>query len=176
MSDIKDNWAILPLRTARNVFIYYIALFIFGLLISIVAILPEFEIVWPNTILSDAVFGSLGISLVSGSIFYIRKMYKTCINQNVLKSGETNTDKYRELGTIIYFTVRPVFTLGFALLIVVGLKSGLIAVTLNAKELSRGFVYLCMFFSFICGFSSGKLINYIEEKGTGFFPKILPKE
>ena len=165
MSGRNDTWVVLSTKAVNYIFLYYAILLISGLFVSVWVILQATSPSTYNDNLRNAIFGSLGISAVGSSVYYIRKMYKTCIKQNVCKPNDNQGAKYREIGTQIYFVIRPIFALGFSVLVVVGLSSGLITITVKSKELSHGFVFVCMFLSFFCGFSSGRFINVLESRG-----------
>lgn len=116
-----------------------------------------------------SILGCITFSLLGSSIFYIRKLYKSCINLDVVEP-ETNEDKIREVGVIFYYLLRPIFSIGLAFLLYISLKIGVNAMTKNSI-LEDGFVYTCMFFSFFIGYSSGDVIDKLEKVGKNIVEK-----
>ena len=117
-----------------------------------------------------AIFGSISINLMGCSIFYIRKIYKILLSSSftVQSKGSLKT-----LGTILYFIMRPVFSICFTLLLIIGLKAGLINIFQNNNTINSSFTDLCMFISFFIGFSSGKFLESIEKKSENIAESLL---
>jgi len=163
----NEEWLKLSNTRVRVIIIYYCILLVLGIVGSIFALLSELNkwvgITETSTI---ALIGSLSISTIGSSTFYIRKMYKKCINSEINQPGDGIGDKIQQLGVTVYFAIRPVFALGFSILVVIGLKAGMLTMAQNDSTLSVGFIYTAMFFSFFCGFSSGELINILERFGS----------
>jgi hypothetical protein len=163
----NEEWLKLSNKRVRAIIVYYCILLVLGILGSIFALLSELNkwvgITDTSTI---ALIGSLSISTIGSSTFYIRKMYKKCINSEVNQPGNEFNDKLQQLGVTVYFVIRPVFALGFSILVIIGLKAGILIMAQNDSILSSGFIYSAMFFSFFCGFSSGELINILERFGS----------
>ena len=97
--------------------------------------------------------------------YYIRKLYKNCIQAKVLIPSKEHSDILKKIGSFVYFSLRPIFALGFSLLVIVGLNAGKITIVGKAVPLNNGFIFISMFLSFFVGFSSGKLIKALEKKG-----------
>lgn len=114
-------------------------------------------------IFESALVGSMSIAISASAIAYIRKLYKLCFSY---ASSQDNDDQLhlKQLGTAFYFFTRPLFAVAFAILIVVGMRSGMVAAS-KAVTFDEGFVYVCMFFSFYAGFLSGEAIKNIERYG-----------
>ena len=91
----------------------------------------------------------------------MRKIYKSCINQ-VFLSPEVDQEK-EEIGVLAYYLLRPIFAIGFSLLIVLSLRTGFQIVTIIDEELNSGYIYLVMLLSFFAGFSSGDILNYLDK-------------
>jgi len=108
------------------------------------------------------------------SIFYIRKLYKLCF-LDYLQQPSTDSENtlLRRLGTTAYFLTRPVFSLGFAILIVIVLSSTFSLTNKKPLELDTGFIYLTMFVSFFGGFLSGHFIKVLETKGEDILNRQL---
>jgi hypothetical protein len=152
---ITKNWVIL-------IFIYYTFLFTCSLFLTC------YTLLWDGMrelgILKQSIIGSAGISLAAAAAAYVRKLYKLCFN---ISSDHENADQLflKRLGTVVYFLVRPLFSILFAILVVVATRSGIILSTSNPVELDEGFLYLTMASSFYVGFLSGNFIKKLESEG-----------
>jgi uncharacterized membrane protein (DUF485 family) len=112
------------------------------------------------------------MAMNGSSIFYIRKLYKLCFDNEKLEIN--NTNHYKEiLATVIYFIARPLFSIGFAVLLVIGFKSGFMATTLTEVKLNEGFIFMTMFISFFIGFLTSQFIKKLEHDGSKVI-NILP--
>lgn len=158
-------------------FIYYFLLFTIGFSGAIFAILPHPIISFYNSTIKVspfllAVIGSIGMALNGSSIFYIRKLYKLCFVEPI---GEDKLHgNYKEnLGSVVYFLTRPIFSIGFSILIVIGLKTGLMISSEAGANIANGFVYECMFISFFVGFLAGNFIKNLEHYGNNIINKAL---
>jgi hypothetical protein len=145
-------------------FLYYFFILIVGVVLAIVALLPEIVYEAPQSVLYLAIIGSVGMATNGSAIFYIRKLYKLCFADNLYLADEENSYAKR-LGTIIYFVGRPIFSIGFSIIVVIGLRSGFLLTTKGPVELNDGFVYMAMFFSFFVGFLSGRFVKQLEKIG-----------
>ncbi len=153
-------------------YLYYFIIFLTGFLASVFAICPRLLGSKQFDIFETALIGAIGMALNGSSIFYTRKLYKSTISGRLLVSEE-RADFIERLGKGTYFFARPLFAMGFAVLIVVGLQSGFIVSLTDKTTLDEGFVYLVMFLSFFVGFLSGRFIKYLEKKGSSFVGTIV---
>lgn len=145
-------------------FLYYFLFLIGGVVLAIIALLPEMVYESAKSVTHLAVMGSIGMAANGAAIFYIRKLYKLCFTKKLdLASGENLY--VRKLGTVVYFIGRPLFSIGFSILVVIGLRSGFLLTMDGPLELNSGFVYVTMFLSFFVGFSSGRFIKQLEQSG-----------
>jgi hypothetical protein len=158
------EWFKLSYRSIVILFVIYCGFILIGLALSIVVVLHEYSFVNPYPILMKAVLGSFGISLVGSSLFYSRKLYKASIGQQV-SQPQPSDDSLRQLGVFMYFLLRPIFALCFAFLIILFFKVSLLIVAVKDQTFSDGFIYLSMFMSFFAGFSSGDILQVLEEIG-----------
>lgn len=142
-------------------FIYYAFLALSGCLVSAAIFIPGpfayFDF------LGLAIVGSISMACSGSAIFYFRKLYKSLLNGSLT---ETNAvDDLKALATYAYFVARPLFSVIFALLIAIGLKSGLALSGAGAAAIGYGYVQMTMFFSFFVGFLSGRFIRKLETLG-----------
>lgn len=168
---MQKEWLILSRQKIKWLIGYYIILFFFGIGLTIFSLLYEnITLPFVMSISLISIIGGFGTALIGSSIFYLRKLYKACINKEM--SSPTNEDeKLRELGVCAYYYLRPLFAIGFSILIHVALKSSVHIITVKETRLDEGFIYLTMFLSFFAGFAAGDLITYIEDKSVELVTK-----
>jgi len=181
MIDEKKNTdIILTYKAVVFISIYYLFVFILGIYFSLKTLLFYLSLVDDVSNISNVllltILGSLGMSCIGSSIFYSRKIYKYCINSINLTSPEINFKNIKCLGSFFYYISRPLFSIGFSLLIIVGLLSGFMISSSNKIALTQGFIYINMFLSFFSGFSAGSMIRSLEKKGDLLIKKITKGE
>jgi len=144
------------------IFIYYALLFIASLASAGYVLFDGIS--FSTDIFKQALLGSASIALAAACAAYIRKLYKLCFN---FSSSQDGADQLflKRLGTIVYFVVRPLFSILFSVLVVAGVRSGVILSSSSALKMDEGFVYLTMVSSFYVGFLSGDYIKRLESKG-----------
>jgi len=147
-----------------TLFVFYTLFILVGLALSALGILHEYTFLKDYPIIIIALFGSFGISLMGSSIFYSRKLYKHSINPDI-SFPLTEKDKLKQTGIFMYFFLRPLFSICFALLIILGFKVSITIISVKDETLNTGFIYLTMFLSFFAGFSSGDILSVLEEIG-----------
>jgi hypothetical protein len=160
-------------KWVMGIFIYYLSIFLVGCTGSIYVLALDGAIDLNH--FQRALLGAMSISLAAASASYIRKLYKLCFNF----SSEQNDDDQlflKRLGTVVYFIVRPMFSVLFAILVVTGMRSGIILSTSPEIAIDEGFVYLTMVSSFYIGFLSGDFIKKLESKGKEKLDSLLNKE
>jgi hypothetical protein len=167
----KNIWFKLSLKSIQALRIYYFIVFAIGLIglgFFFFFILPLAGIL----IFQKSLIASIFIALTGSTVFYHRKLYKACINLD-LTIPTTEEDSIREKGVKTYFILRPLFSIIFALLFNIILIIGIKISTEQTFQLTEGFIYTNLFFSFFAGFSSGDIIDKLEEKGANIVNKII---
>lgn len=155
-------------------YVYYSVIFVIGNCLSLFSITPITFLSIPFGFLELGIIGGIGMSCLGSSIYYIRKLYKSCINGAIVLDS-TEAGFLNRLGTVTYYLARPFFSVGFSILIVVGLLSGFMAVSIKDIELKQGFVYVIMFCSFFTGFLAGRFVKILETEGVGFLKRLRPE-
>ena len=107
--------------------------------------------------------GSFLSAVLGSAVYYGRKLYKSCIRGDF---DLTDSLTRKELGAAAYFVSRPMFSCAFAFLAVVSLKAENQFVSPGGVIQTQNFMYVCMFVSFLSGFSAGKVIAALEKKGA----------
>jgi hypothetical protein len=166
----KNIWFRLSRKSIQSLKAYYYIVFAIGVLglgTFFFFILSSDYI----TVLQKSLIASIFIALTGSTVFYHRKLYKACINLDFVLPT-TEEDLIRENGIKTYFILRPLFSIIFAILFNIILIGG-IKVSTEQFQLKDGFIYTSMFFSFFAGFSSGDIIDKLEEKGANIVKKII---
>ncbi len=152
---ITNNWVVI-------IFIYYLVLFLAS------SIGTGYVLFYGGSLNIDvfkqALLGSASIALAAASASYIRKLYKLCFNFSSEQDGDDQLFLKR-MGTVVYFIIRPLFSILFSALVVAGIRSGIILSSSSELKLDEGFIYLTMVSSFYVGFLSGDFIKKLESKG-----------
>ena len=161
----KRAWFKLTIAKIRILFCYYIVLFHVGLVLCLYTFFNDCFI-FKFSISQLALIGSIGTSILGCSIFYLRKLYKSCIGADIEIVDASKTDS-QVMGVYFYFLLRPLFSVAFALLIFVSIKSGMYVITNPKNEnelLDTGFIFFTMVVSFFGGFGAGDFLNILEDK------------
>lgn len=168
---MSKEWFILSMQKIKRLIRYYIFLFFFGLAFVLFSLLNEnFTHLFSLSISLISIIGGFGTALTGSSIFYLRKLYKASINKE-MTPPKNEDEKIRELGIYAYYYLRPLFAIGFSILIHIALKSGVQIITVKETMLDEGFIYLTMFLSFFAGTASGDILTYIESKSAEWVTK-----
>lgn len=184
------HWRKITIKGIVGILIFYCVLHILGILIiftitTFVNLDPEYinKLNPPNLLFNKSLskfnyhnislIGSLGSTLVGSSIFYIRKVYKLCIEKQFSEPTACNNDKLQSLGTIIYFVFRPFFAIAFSILVVIGLEAGMFSLSSQKPQLGDSFPNICIFVNFFIGFSSGQFLKSLEKKSESLINTLL---
>ena len=104
------EWYKLSNEKLHFLFRYYIILFFVGIATTIIALLHEsIGLSFSVTVIS--LIGGIGCSLIGSTVFYLRKLYKSCINLEFIKPT-VEDDFKREIGVYYYYFLRPIFSIG----------------------------------------------------------------
>ncbi|KEH91697.1 hypothetical protein Z962_p0074 (plasmid) [Clostridium botulinum C/D str. BKT12695] len=123
-----------------------------------------------------ALVGSIGTTLLGCSIYYIKKLYKLSLSGNFLMNILTNNDKLENWGTMLYFMFRPIFSISFTILMILGIKGGMITVAGKSIEVNSSFTDLTMFLAYFIGFSTGKFLSTLEKKSDKIIDTVLKED
>lgn len=144
------------------IFLYYLTVFLAGIYMALVGIgfVPsQFDL------FAKAVVGSVGMALNGSAIYYVRKLYKLCFSDSAIVTKGPEGTYLRKLGSIVYFVARPLFAVGFSILVVISLQTGVTVVSSQTPQLTDNYVFVSMFFSFFIGFLTGRFVNNLELVG-----------
>lgn len=148
-----SNWMILFLFTL------YIVFTICGIIALIIILcMHDFE----NNIMMHTIISSFAAGLSTCSMQYIRKLYKACISNRIIRGN--NENQYESIGTFFYFMLRPVFACVFIILTIFALKAGVIVIIgSNGVVENDRFLYVSTIIASCIGFSVGKVLDAFEE-------------
>jgi hypothetical protein len=165
----KNEWFKLRRSLLIFLFIYFFLSIASVTYFLILGIIRFNQNLTPDIFNNSIITASL-TSILGATIFYVRKLYKACINLDTVKPQNEN-DFTREIGVFFYFFLRPIFSFVLSLIILLILKSG-IAVLATSNELTKNFFYLSIIICFFIGYSSGDLIDKFEIVGKKVIDKV----
>lgn len=168
---MAKDWLKLSLVKIKYLLKYYSFTLFCGISLTIVGLLYEHNY-FQLTITSASIIGAFGTALIGSSVFYVRKLYKSCINVE-MSIPQTHEDNIREIGVFAYYLLRPIFSMVFSLIIHISLKAAVSIITVKESVLDNGMVYLCMLLSFFGGFAAGDFITLIEKRSSKILEKII---
>lgn len=172
---MKKDWLKLSRNNIYGIIFYYVVLLIIGFGLTLTTMLNETFCIIDNTkITLLALLAGFGTALLGSTMYYLRKIYKSCINAE-MESPNTEEDKIRQIGVLSYYYLRPLFAIIFSLIFHIALKESVNLVALEETSLSYSFIYLMAFLSFFAGFASGDLITYFEAKSAEISKRAFPK-
>lgn len=157
-----EIWYKLSNQKYNNLQFYFYILILVGIVLVVIALVYE-SYFQSLTLTTVAIIGGIGSALIGSSVYYTRKLYKAAINLT-FKPPINTDDKMRELGILSYYYLRPLFSICFALLIHISIKSGVTIITVEETILDKGFIYVILFLSFFAGFGSGDILTLLESK------------
>ncbi len=109
----------------------------------------------------------LGTAMLANALFYIRKLYKDLFAQlDGPKSAAAS------LATLMYFCIRPIFAILFALIIVVSSAAFVHSVTTHESALSVGFVFFSILSSGLAAIVTGRTLKHFEKIAAQSIHKI----
>lgn len=166
-----DKFYALTNKNIVAITIYYILLLLLAIICVAGTIYTEYTHCFQIEQVPLATFGCSFSSLLGSLIYYIRKIYLTSIHNKIKKDSEfTFLEKW---GTVVYFLVRPIFSVIISAIIVMGFATGVFAFFINDGTLSSTFVDFTIVISFFLGISNGTLMDSLDKVGNGFIRKIF---
>lgn len=99
--------------------------------------------------------------LIGSTFYYIRKLYKSCIQ--LLVDTENEGNSIITLGAKIYFYFRPIMGATLAAFSVLGVYGGFFFLQDSPDINSEKFIIFSAIFSFVIGFSNGNVIVKLDK-------------
>ncbi len=159
---MEDIWGQISLKKIKGISFYYVCILLF----SIYKILFYFSnyssiVITDQNILYLAITLSIFFGLAGNSMYYIRKIYKLCIQSKIKEKAENSI---KEFGLVVYFFTRPLYTVFFSVFIVIILYTFISSLVIDKKCISQGFIFLAIGITSAVGYACGTFLDTIEEK------------
>ena len=155
----QEKWIKLSKKEIKHIFLYYIIIFILSLIIVGIVICHLEGTTADN--LGKLLFFAFVCGLLGSTFYYIRKLYKSCIQ--LLVDAESGTNTMIALGAKIYFYFRPIMGATLAGLIILGIYGGFFFLQDQPAINSERFYIFAAIISFIVGFSNGNIIVQLDK-------------
>jgi hypothetical protein len=165
----KKTWFKLSKQKINTLCIYFFILIFLSVALLLSIIIEELHMLCGLSIMTKSILGAIATSAMGSSIFYFRKIYKSCINLDMV-NPQSDEDRIRETGVFLYFILRPIFSICFAIILILFFQSGM-SFLAEIKSINERFIFVAMVTSFFIGYSSGDLIDKLEEKGRQLIDK-----
>lgn len=169
----KNEWFKLRKSIRIFLFCYLLLLLLSSMSLSIYSIANLDKLIETYGIKNITLFCSIIFSLMGGSLYYIRKLYKACINLDVVNPIDEN-DNIRETGVFLYFFLRPIFSIVLSIIFFVSMMN-LMMNFVESPKISSNFPYTIMFLTFFVGYSAGNVIDKFEKMGKEIINKNFDK-
>jgi len=153
------------------IFFIYALLLIGGVSIAIYGIMTFGSAPHPEPL---ALVSGLAMSFGGSAVFYIRKLYRACINDTYTFSGPSaEGDRIKRAGTVAFFLCRPLFGAGFSILLYSLWRLSITATESAEVQPGPGFIYFAVALGFLSGFLAGRVLAVLEGYGTRRIGSIL---
>ena len=159
MTEVRKTFLTKKALTATYIYLFLLLL---SSLISIYFFLKTLSASNEIVPLHLCLLGSILCAISGCSIYYTRKLYKDSMSGQLEIISDIDV---KVVSTIAYYFFRPFFSAAFAVFIVLILKAENKFVSPSGDIDSYNFSFVSMTISFMCGFSSGKFIQLLEQKG-----------
>lgn len=169
MDDLEGKWGTFKKKELIFINIYYILLLIIGICIVLIVFNDCQPIESEINFISMFKYG-LGFELMMNSTYYIRKVYKECIAGTIIINNHHSFVK--KLGIIIYLITRPIFGIAFFQISLIIFYNFCISLVKNIGHLNQSVIYWSIIFAIFMGYSTGKVLDLLEQKSTEFINKL----
>ena len=165
----KKAWIKLSRNEAKHIFAYYCCLIMIALPYTGMLIAELSKEKTEEIGLMELVLVAFATGLLSSTCYYIRKLYKACI-QKVVNVEGTNT--IESLGAKVYFYFRPLMGAILAGFVALGIYGGFFVFQSSPSlDADRVWVFIALI-SFMVGLSNGKIFDELD-KNAGKFAQML---
>ena len=154
----QDRWIKLNEDEVKHIFQYYILLFagsLIALFVCFCVYIPKKECNLHGILIISAVCGLLG-----STIYYIRKLYKSCIQ---LLIDTAANDAIAAMGAKAYFYFRPFVAATLAIFVTIGIYGGFFFLQEKPEINTQRFMIFVALVSFVVGFANGSLIIRLDK-------------
>ena len=174
----QEKWIVMSSKEVKLLFGYYVFILIISFVWVAFSVLYHFEYSANGFSRYVGIFMfALPSGILGASIYYIRKLYKSCI-QNLFDENVVD-DKdykyYRKIGAKMYFYIRPIVSGIFAVMLNMAILAGFNIINADISSGNNNFEFLIILLSFYVGFCNGKIIIHMDDKKDVAFNKIFRK-
>lgn len=155
----QEKWINLSRKDIKHIFTYYCTIFIISL-IAFGIIIYHFTGIQADNIGILLIFSFI-CGLLGSTFYYIRKLYKSCIQ--LLVDTELNVNSIVSLGAKVYFYFRPIMGATLAVFIVLGIYGGFFFLQDQPAINAEKFYIFTALVAFIVGFSNGNIIVQLDK-------------
>ena len=155
----QEKWINLSRKEIKHIVIYYCSVFIISLIVFGIIIYRFIGIQTDN--IGMLLILSFDCGLLGSTFYYIRKLYKSCIQ--LLVDTENNINSVVALGAKVYFYFRPIMGATLALFIILGIYGGFFFLQDQPAINTEKFYIFTALVAFIVGFSNGNIIVQLDR-------------
>ena len=172
----QEKWIIMSPKEVYHLFFYYVSILVVSLLTIAFSLFYHYE--YSKEALSDTI-GIFVFALPSGAlggvVYYIRKLYKSCIQNIIVENIEESTDNtyIRKIGAKMYFYIRPVFSAILAVITNMGTIAGFFLINNTPSINNDKFFLFTIVLSFYIGFCNGKILVGMDKQRDAFSRLII---
>lgn len=166
---LQEKWINMDETEIKHLFRYYICALIVSLLWVLLS--TAYHYVLSENGFPD-IIGIYMFAFPSGvlgaTIYYIRKLYKSCI-QGLVADNQNDNDseaKMRKIGAKMYFYLRPLISGILAILAGIAIVAGFFIVNNQPTINNEKFFLYIILISFYIGFCNGKIIFKMEQQSS----------
>jgi len=169
----QEKWINLTSKEIKHLFFYYVVLLIISIIWIAFSVLYHYEFSENgfSNIIGIFMFACPG-GLLGAVIYYIRKLYKSCI-QGLVKVKSDEDSIFIKLGAKMYFYIRPIISLVLAMLVDMGFIAGFYFINNQPDINNDKFFLFIILVSFYVGFCNGKIIINLENRSEDVASFIL---
>ncbi len=154
----QEKWIKLSEKEIKHIFIYYCIIFTISLIAFGIGIYYFVRIQTDN--IGMLLIFAFVCGLLGSTFYYIRKLYKSCIQ--LLVDTETNVNSIVALGAKVYFYFRPIMGATLAVFIILGIYGGFFFLQDQPAINTEKFYIFTALVAFVVGFSSGNIIVQLD--------------
>lgn len=173
---LQEQWINMNVDEIKHLFIYYV----FALIISLLWM--TFSVIYHYELSENGFSNMVGLfmfafpsGVLGATIYYIRKLYKSCIQKLVLDNpNDTSSEiKLRKIGAKMYFYLRPLISGILAILASIAVVAGFFIINNQPSINNEKFFLFIVLISFYIGFCNGKLIFKMEQQGNDVIDSVF---
>ena len=153
------------------IMIYYSIILITGMIATVYVMVYSHGFTADNILFYTNV-ASLSVAGMLCSVQYLKRLYKACLDERIIFLQED--DEIKQLGHLLFFILRPIYAMAFAIVAKFALLAGVVIVTsVDHVTINERFLYLSIVMSSIIGFSIGSVLDGFDALSSRHINNIL---